>query len=50
VPSASLWESDGLPGFIDLNAEEVSPETHIAPAEGDDAGTVKWLVVVDLHD
>jgi hypothetical protein len=43
------WTPGGLPGFIDLDAEEVSPETHIAPAEGERADTVKWLVVVDLH-
>lgn len=45
------WRTDGLPGFIDLDCDDVSPETHIAPAVGEAAadGPVKWLVVVDLH-
>lgn len=43
------WTPGGLPGFIDLNADDVCPETHITPAAGKDDGEAKWLVVVDLH-
>jgi hypothetical protein len=46
-----MWMPNGSPGFIDLDSDDLSPETHIAHAAGkvgaDDP--VKWLVVVDLH-
>lgn len=43
------FPSGECPGYIDLDEDTVSRETHIAPAIEEDSGKVKWLVVVDLH-